>query len=172
MLVTRNRTHPVPGRGPGESWLGARGCYGRRVRTRVTGICLRDEQILLLDQDTDGPRTWSLPGGRVEPGETLEQALRREMTEETGLTVEVGRLLYLCDHLPADLIHITFEVHITGGRLGAIAGGVDTRPIRTVTFVPLTELPEKGFSHRFVDLARSGWPGAGSYMGPKAAIGL
>jgi len=36
---------------------------------------------------------WSIPGGRLEPGETDAEALVREMLEETGLTVQVGRLL-------------------------------------------------------------------------------
>ena len=64
---------------------------------------IENERILLLDQDTDAGRSWSLPGGRVEPGERLDEALRREMAEETGLQVEVGRLLYLCDHVPGQI---------------------------------------------------------------------
>ena len=59
------------------------GCYGRLVRIRVTGILVEDGHILLLDQDTDGPRSYSLPGGKVEEGETLADALVREMREET-----------------------------------------------------------------------------------------
>jgi ADP-ribose pyrophosphatase YjhB (NUDIX family) len=138
----------------------------------VTGICIEDEQILLLDQDTDGPRRWSLPGGKLEAGESLAEALFREMREETGVEVEVGRLLYLCDHVSAHVVHITFEVRRIGGQVGAVTEGVDTRPIRGVQFVKLTDLPGLGFSERFVQLCRSGFPGAGSYMGAKAAIGL
>jgi len=59
-----------------------------------------------------------------------------------------------------------------GGRLGAVTPGLDTRPIRAVQFVKLAELPALGFGERFVDLARGGWPGAGSYLGPKGTIGL
>jgi 8-oxo-dGTP diphosphatase len=40
-----------------------------------------------------GAGLWSIPGGRIEPGETGADALVREMLEETGLTVQVGRLL-------------------------------------------------------------------------------
>ena len=40
-----------------------------------------------------GAGLWSIPGGRIEPGETDTEALVREMFEETGLVVEVGRLL-------------------------------------------------------------------------------
>ncbi len=40
-----------------------------------------------------GAGLWSIPGGRVEPGETDAEAVAREMTEETGLTVQVGRLI-------------------------------------------------------------------------------
>jgi ADP-ribose pyrophosphatase YjhB (NUDIX family) len=40
-----------------------------------------------------GAGLWSIPGGRIEPGETDAEALVREMLEETSLTVQVGRLL-------------------------------------------------------------------------------
>ena len=138
----------------------------------MTGIVIEDEQILLLDQDTDGPRSWSLPGGKVENGETLAEALVREMAEETGVQVEVGRLLYVCDQVDAHVVHITFEARRVGGAVGAVQSGKDTRPIRGVRFVKLAELGSVGFSERFVELCQAGFPGAGSYMGPKAAIGL
>jgi ADP-ribose pyrophosphatase YjhB (NUDIX family) len=148
------------------------GCYGQAVRVRVTGILIEDGRILLLNQDTGGPRTWSLPGGKAEDGETLARALVREMREETGLEVKAGRLLYLCDHVPAHIIHITFEVTRVGGTLGAVEAGQDTRPIRGVEFAELSALTGLGFSATFVQLAQSGFPGAGSYMGAKSSIGL
>lgn len=96
------------------------------------------------------------------------------MREETGLQVEVGRLLYVCDHITdaVHVVHLTFEVRRVGGAVGEMAPGADTRPIRGVEFVKLSELPAHGFSERFGQLAMQGFPGAGSYMGAKASIGL
>lgn len=144
------------------------------MRVRVTGIVVEDERLLLLRQRT-GHRDWSLPGGKAEDGELLSQALAREMLEETGLHVEPGRLLYVCDNLAApggQVLHLTFEARRLGGTVGDISAGADTTPIREVRFVPIADLPAYGFSGRFSSLARSGWPGAGSYIGPKSGIGL
>jgi ADP-ribose pyrophosphatase YjhB (NUDIX family) len=145
------------------------------VHVRVTGVVIEEDRILLLNQDTDTGRSWSLPGGKVEEGEPLATALVREMREETGLDVEPGRLLYVCDHLPGNgthVVHLTFEARRTGGTVGAVTEGADTRPIRGVEFVKLADLPALGFSERFGELAMAGFPGAGSFMGPKANIGL
>ena len=60
----------------------------------VGAIAVRDGALLLIRRGHAPSRgRWSLPGGRVEPGETPQQALVREMAEETGLTVEVGELV-------------------------------------------------------------------------------
>lgn len=143
------------------------------MRVRVTGIVIEDGRLLLLNQDIPGTgRSWSLPGGKLESGESLAEALVREMKEETGLDVEPGRLLYVCDHLPAEVVHMTFEARRTGGTIGDIAAGADTTPIRGVEFVPFGKLTSLGFTERFADLVTSGFPGAGSYMGPKSSIGL
>lgn len=145
------------------------------LNVRVTGVVVEDDTILLLDQDTGTGRSWSLPGGKVELGETLAEALVREMREETGIEVEPGRLLYVCDHLPGGdthVVHITFEARRTGGTVGGVLAGADTRPIRGVEFVKITELPSLGFTDRFVGLVQAGFPRAGSYMGPKSSIGL
>lgn len=53
------------------------------MQVRVTGILIEDEKVLLVKQKVAN-RNWSLPGGRVENGETLEEAMIREMREETG----------------------------------------------------------------------------------------
>lgn len=51
----------------------------------------RGRLLLVRRRNEPGRGRWSLPGGRVEPGEDDEQAVVREVAEETGLTVTVGR---------------------------------------------------------------------------------
>jgi ADP-ribose pyrophosphatase YjhB (NUDIX family) len=136
---------------------------------------VEDDRVLLVHQPSAGPRAWSLPGGKVEDGETLSAALVREIREETGAEVEAGRLLYVCDYLPPGgppVVHITFEATRVGGIVGAVDTGADTHPVVDVEFVRIGDLLSRGFTERFASLVRDGFPGAGSYPGPKANIGL
>ena len=60
------------------------------------GAVIKDDQgrLLLIKRGHEpGAGLWSIPGGRIEPGETDAEALVREMQEETGLAVEAGPLL-------------------------------------------------------------------------------
>jgi 8-oxo-dGTP diphosphatase len=60
------------------------------------GAVIKDDQgrLLLIKRGHEpGAGLWSVPGGRVEPGETDAEALVREMREETGLAVQAGALL-------------------------------------------------------------------------------
>ena len=66
------------------------------ARIPCVGAVIRDDagrMLLILRGHDPGKGLWSIPGGRIEPGETPEQAVVREVREETGLDVSCGPLL-------------------------------------------------------------------------------
>ena len=66
----------------------------------VGAVLIEDGRVLLIRRGKQPLRgRWSLPGGTVEAGETLEQALEREMREETSLDVRVGPLITAFDRI-------------------------------------------------------------------------
>ena len=69
---------------------------GVRFNYRVAGVFVEDGHVLLYR--VVGMDYWFLPGGRVEVQEASEESLRREMQEELGLQVQIGRLLWLVEN--------------------------------------------------------------------------
>lgn len=85
----------------------------------IAGVVLEKDgkYLLIQEKKPDVYGTWNLPGGRVDVGETLEQAAKREAKEESGYDVEVGEeLLLLHQTAEVPIIH-SFAATITGGAL-------------------------------------------------------
>jgi len=73
-----------------------------KVRNSAKALVIREGKILLqLNRDKMGPY-WLLPGGGQKHGETLHEALKREVKEETGIEVEVGQLRYVREYIGAN----------------------------------------------------------------------
>jgi 8-oxo-dGTP pyrophosphatase MutT (NUDIX family) len=93
------------------------------AHTRYQGAIIRDHQVLLLKQTehASGRSYWQIPGGRIEPDETEEQCVQREMLEETGLEVQID-LLLLDEPSPSDSIYQRWKTY----RCSILAG--EARP--------------------------------------------
>lgn len=83
-----------------------------QFRITARGIIIENEQILFV---SDEGQYWYTPGGRLEPGESLQNCVEREVFEETGLIVKAGPLLYVQESLDTkDSTHkIHFYFHTT-----------------------------------------------------------
>ncbi len=114
------------------------------MRVRCVGAIVHDAdgRLLVIRRGRPpGAGMWSLPGGRVEPGESDEAAVVRELAEETGLVVVPGRLVGAVDR--PGLNGATYDIRdyaavVTGGTLRA---GDDAAEARWVDAAELRRLP-------------------------------
>ena len=100
----------------------------RQIRPGVSAVIFDEDGRVLLQQRTDNGR-WGLPGGAVEFGESILEALHREVMEETGLTIEIRRVIGVYSHpdhhqiityQDGNVVHFVsscFECRPTGGTL-------------------------------------------------------
>jgi 8-oxo-dGTP diphosphatase len=113
-------------------------------RALCAGAVIKDAdgRLLLIKRGHEpGAGLWSLPGGRIEPGETDQQAVAREVLEETGLTVQCRNLLGTAELPGPDgtIIHVSdYLAVVTGGELAA---GDDAADARWVGAAELATLP-------------------------------
>jgi hypothetical protein len=63
------------------------------IRIGVRGLIVKHDAVLLIEFDDENGLHYNLPGGGVQPGESLVEALQREAKEEACIEIEIGRLL-------------------------------------------------------------------------------
>ena len=81
----------------------------------VAALVTNDKgEILLVNSPWRG---WEYPGGLIEPGESFEAALKREVREESGVEIEITGFVGVCKNVARDIVNIDFTARYTGGEL-------------------------------------------------------
>ena len=81
-----------------------------RFNLRVYGLCVVDGRLLLTDEIRFGMKMTKLPGGGLQFGEGLEEALKREWREELEVDIEVGEIFYVNPFLQTSFFNSKDEV--------------------------------------------------------------
>lgn len=118
----------------------------RNPKLTVDGVVVRGNKILLIKRKNKPFKgKWALPGGFVEYGETVEEAVAREAAEETGLDTEIKQIVGVYSDPDRDprghTISIAYLLSVKGG---TPKGGDDASDAR---FFDADELPPLAFDH-------------------------
>ena len=141
----------------------------RAPRLRVAAIVREGDTILLVRHEKAGQTYWLLPGGGVDFGESLVEALQREMREETGLEVDVGELVLVNDSISPDgnrhIVNLCFLAEVRHGKLTL---GAEDR-LAEVRYVELDEIAKLKFypdvRHHLLTGLREGFTRKAVYTG-------
>ena len=122
----------------------------------VGGVVVREGRVLLIRRGKPPLLgRWMIPGGTVELGETLVQALVREMEEETGLRVEPQQVLTVADRIERDRGTVVFHFVIVDFLCGLVSGearaGSDAQ---AVAWVREEELPAYDLTPKALEVVR------------------
>ena len=111
-----------------------------RAEVCVGAIAVDDEHLLLVRRGR-GPAAgeWSVPGGRVEPGETLAEAVVRELAEETGIEGVCGALIGWVERIDDDHHFVILDFAVTVLERSDPVAGDDAAE---AAWVPLHEVAE------------------------------
>ncbi len=106
----------------------------------ASGLAVQGDKVLLV-RIKYGHRGWMLPGGYVKSNETIGNAIRREMLEETGLLVEPLDLVSVRSRVrdSRNDLYVTFRVKVIGGELKP-----DDKEIAEVKYFTLAEMENRG----------------------------
>ena len=109
-----------------EEFFTSTGDYGQTKQiVAVSGYIVNDEGHVLLVRNNHRNDTYEMPGGRLELGETLKEAVKREVLEETGIHAEIGNMTGVYQNITSGVICMVFH-----GR--AISGVPTAQPPETI----------------------------------------
>ena len=119
----------------------------------IGAIVIHDDALLMVQRAQEpGKGLWSLPGGRVEQGEYLADALRREVLEETGLVVDVGELAGILEVPGEELHYVILDYHATVRGDPTVRAGTDASDVR---WIPLDQVAHTECTPRFVETMKA-----------------
>lgn len=108
----------------------------------VGGIAIDDDRILLVKRGrSPGEGQWSVPGGRVEPGEMLAEAVVREVAEETGLEAVCGEMVGLVEGISEQHHFVIVDFRVTVLEGSDPHAGDDAVEARWISLYDLCDLP-------------------------------
>jgi 8-oxo-dGTP diphosphatase len=124
----------------------------RPLRRVVAALILRDQnpetgapdrEVFICQRRPDQPMglKWEFPGGKIEPGETPEQALARELSEELGIAATIGRRITTVRHTYRNGSAIEIEFFTVPDYQGELVNHI----FQQMQWSPLTKLPDFDF---------------------------
>ncbi|GAB4347777.1 MAG: NUDIX hydrolase [Candidatus Abyssubacteria bacterium] len=109
-------------------------------RIRVSAVVRRGNTILLVNHQKENSNYWLLPGGGVRAGETAEEALAREVLEETSMVIKPGPIIGICESIwPDRSRHVVHFIYDTQAASGSPGTSSDPR-VRGSRFVEIDSL--------------------------------
>lgn len=116
--------------------------------------------FLLIQRGKDPMKgSWSLPGGKLELGESLHDGLSREITEETGLTVRIGPLLDVVDYIEKDedgavRNHYCLVDYLAFWQSGDAVADSDAAAVKWVTLEDIKDYALWSETRRLIELSQ------------------
>ena len=133
----------------------------------AAAVVIHDGRVVLIRRGkAPSAGEWSIPGGAVELGESVEAALRREVREETGLDIAVGRFLEVFERVERDddgavrfhFVVLDYAATVVGGTLRAGDDAADVGARRSRRSGSLRARRHRPPRHRFRHAGRPGTP--------------